>query len=83
MSMRHHVASPVADQVHQDPTPYAGARYCNGEPKIAARSSDAIQSGESTSRGTPGEWSRARRRTRGPMACRQRPVQFSVRGAST
>jgi len=37
MSTRPHVASPVADQVHQDPTPYAGARCCNGEPKIAAR----------------------------------------------
>jgi hypothetical protein len=59
MSTRHHVASPVAGQVHQDPTPYAGAQYCNGEPKIAAQSSDAIQSPESTSRGNADEGSQS------------------------
>jgi len=79
------VASPVADQVHQDPTPYAGARCCNGEPKIAARSSDAIQSGESTNRGTPGERSRSLVRKphyrKSATACRadaQAPITFEI-----
>jgi hypothetical protein len=58
-STQHHVASPVADQVRQDPTPCAVVRYCNGEPKIAAQSADAIQSAESANRGTPGEGSRS------------------------
>jgi hypothetical protein len=57
--MRHHVALQVPDQVCQDPTPCAVARYCNGEPKIAAQAANAIKSSESANRDTPDEGSRS------------------------
>jgi hypothetical protein len=49
---------PGGGSVHQDPMPYVGGRYCNGEPKIAGASGDGFQSGELANRGTLGEWSR-------------------------